>query len=63
MSESRRATQLRSEVTVNDHVLNMTFEIKKPLISTNVVDNSVHNTERHHHLSTRFATGNLFAQN
>jgi len=52
-----------SEATVNDHVLNMTFEIKKPLISTNVVDNSVHNTERHHHLSTRFATGNLFAQN
>jgi len=39
----------------------MTFEIKKPPISTNVVDNSVHNTEPHHHLSAIFATGNLFA--
>jgi hypothetical protein len=34
---------------------------KKPPISTNLVDNSVHNTEGDHHLSTKFAIVNLFA--
>jgi len=33
---------------------------KETTLSTNFVDNSVHNTEGGHHLSTKFATVNLF---
>src|SRR6516162_4231213 len=54
-----RATQLRSDVTVNDPNSEHDLRDKETAISTNVVDNSVHNTERHHHLSTIFATVNL----